>query len=171
MELDGEGLLHRIVDLISTTIRLCSWEERRELQPALSVFTQCMTRSAFLDSDTAREVEAQIEWIHLYKSQRDQYPAYRAPLGNDLVPVAEDVDCLWPRFAHEVLEGAWAVADMLSVHPPVFWSEVKRKRRGSCTSESHLVDFELALESIEPRGDTSEEEMDADAIEYSYAYF
>lgn len=165
MEAQNENLMCRIVDLIAATIRQSSYQEREELQEALSIFSQCVTETAPLDWITERELEEQIEWIHKYRDHQERYPSYRASPDNSLVPIMEDVDYLLPYFANEILKGAKAIAYMLKVHT---WTQVPKRRRKNRRFDTYE---ECGSEPRESGEDSSDGELIGEAISYGYAYF
>lgn len=178
MEVQASDLLCRVADLIASTIQRSGFEERRDLQQALTIFMRCASRGNLLDYETTQELEEQIAWLRLYEIERDRRPTYRAPAGGSLVPVTEDVEHLMSRFAKEVLQGARAIEWMLRVPPKEMWSgrvRRRRRRRRAGVNPDTLpepTESTEASDSTESREDESDNEVTDEAIEYSaHAYF
>lgn len=173
MEIQSQDPLCRIADLITTMIRQSSCDERNELGEALKLFTQCTSSYASLDPETTREIEEQIEWIHLYRSYQDRYPTYRRTLGDSLLPVTEDTEDLMLRFAHEVLDGAQAISNMLQIKPPESWTRVGKLRRGRQEDEGVEMDRDPEYDSAQSDTQDSDGEshIDTGVVVYSDPYF
>lgn len=180
----AELRLSDITDLmaeVSQTTRASSDEEKEYLNLALSVLDRCARKDAILDPFTTEEVEQQLLWLHRYQSLQDQSMMQE---GDTLLPV--DNGPLLRRFAWEVLEGAWALSNMLDVTLPEHWTRESWMEAKELKDSVHMADYVSdASESstyesdwgsdVSGLDDSDDDGSDDDsvigAIQYAEAYF
>lgn len=158
-----------VTDLIYGATRQVGCAQRAQLDRALLILTQCAKNHVKLNPDVQRLLEQQAECIKEYRSHQNGYPSYKAPLGDSLLPVVEDTGPLLSRLAHEVLDDAELIAEILSVPVADTWKYVNRERRS--TSGNDMSDYETESVGVMTEEKNShDEEQNAEIIQYKEAY-
>lgn len=174
--MDSEQLIRKLIEHLYCTTSLAGPVERPYIVESLALLHRCAENGVpkHLSAIIYDELLSQLEWIKIYASHQTKYPTYRVTSNASLVPKTEDNEILLVRFLKEILEGAYALQELIGIPRDVRgeWKCVQRHCEKQKTIEDDRTPSIMAINTeIDHESDNTYEDNIPDVFSHKYWYF